>query len=142
MGSMGEASVGAGGFGHRGLLGPGCLSLVPLALLCLVFGAGGHQHPPGLGEDEVGFEGVNEVVDYDESEDEYMMEGEEEVEEDYEVDYEYVDLQKDSDGDGLRDHINDPDDDNDGIPDLEDDDDDGDGVTDREDSDWFAHDEM
>ena len=31
-----------------------------------------------------------------------------------------------------RDHINDPDDDNDGIPDLEDDDDDGDGVTDRE----------
>ena len=32
----------------------------------------------------------------------------------------------------LRDHINDPDDDNDGIPDLEDDDDDGDGVTDRE----------
>merc|ERR550532_3563894 len=65
-----------------------------------------------------------------------------EVEEDYEVDYEYVDLQKDSDGDGLRDHINDPDDDNDGIPDLEDDDDDGDGVTDREDSDWFAHDEM
>merc|ERR1711934_1288684 len=128
MGSMGEASVGAGGFGHRGPLGPGGLSLVPLALLCLVFGAGGHQHPPGPGEvqDEVGFEGVNEVGDYDE----------------YEVDYEYVDLQKDSDGDGLRDHINDPDDDNDGIPDLEDDDDDGDGVTDREDSDWFAHDEM
>ena len=31
-----------------------------------------------------------------------------------------------------RDHINDPDDDNDGIPDLEDDDDDGDGVNDRE----------
>merc|ERR1711971_1010841 len=84
--------------------GPGGLSLVPLALLCLVFGAGGHQHPPGLGEvqDEVGFEGVNEVGDYDEYEDEYVMEGEEEVEEDYEVDYEYVDLQKDSDGDGLR----------------------------------------
>merc|ERR1712105_244145 len=131
MGSMGEASVGAGGFGHRGLLGPGCPGLVPLALLCLVFGAGGHQHPPG--EDEVGFEGLNEVEDYDEYEDEYVMEGE--VEEDYE--YEYVDLQKDSDGDGLRDHINDPDDDNDGIPDLEDDDDDGDGVNDREDSDWF-----
>ena len=36
--------------------------------------------------------------DYDEYEDEYVMEGE--VEEDYE--YEYVDLQKDSDGDGLR----------------------------------------
>merc|ERR1712037_456633 len=102
MGSMGEASVGAGGFGHRGPLGPGGLSLVTLALLCLVFGAGGHQHPPGLGEDEVGFEGVNEVGDYDEYEDEYVMEGEEEVEEDYEVDYEYVDLQKDSDGDGLR----------------------------------------
>ena len=53
-------------------------------------------------KDEVGFEGVNEVGDYDEYEDEYVMEGEEEVEEDYEVDYEYVDLQKDSDGDGLR----------------------------------------
>merc|ERR1712110_812035 len=97
MGSMGEASVGAGGFGHRGLLGPGCLSLVPLALLCLVFGAGGHQHPPGLGEvqDEVGFEGVNEVGDYDEYEDEYVMEGEEEVEEDYDDD--------DDDGDGVTD---------------------------------------
>merc|ERR1712233_290922 len=143
MGSMGEASVGAeGGFGHRGLLGPRGLSLVPLALLCLVFGAGGLQQPQGELQDEVGFdgfEGVNEVGDYDE--DEYVMEGEE-VDEDYEVDYEYVDLQKDSDGDGLRDHINDPDDDNDGIPDLEDDDDDGDGVNDREDSDWFAHDEM
>merc|ERR1712212_1329581 len=111
MGSMGEASVGAeGGFDHRGLVGPRGLSLVPLALLCLVFGAGGLQQPPGEVQDEVG--------------------------------YEYVDLQKDSDGGGLRDHINDPDDDNDGIPDLEDDDDDGDGVTDREDSDWFAHDEM
>merc|ERR1712080_302195 len=85
------------------------------------------------------FEGLKEVGDYDEYEDEYVnVEGE--AEEDYE--YEYVDLQKDSDGDGLRDHINDPDDDNDGIPDLEDDDDDGDGVNDREDSDWFAHDEM
>ena len=55
-------------------------------------------------KDEVGFdgfEGVNEVGDYDEYEDEYVTEGEE-VEEDYEVDYEYVDLQKDSDGDGLR----------------------------------------
>merc|ERR1712038_674804 len=134
MGSMGEASVGAGGFGHRGLLGLRGRSLLPLALLCLVFGAGGHQLPPGEVQDEVGFEGFdeeNEVGDYEEYE----------VEEDW-VDYEYVDLQKDSDGDGLRDHINDPDDDNDGIPDLEDDDDDGDGVTDREDSDWFAHDEM
>merc|ERR1712038_1855521 len=144
MGSMGEASVGAGGFGHRGLLGLRGRSLLPLALLCLVFGAGGHQQPPGeVQKDEVGFEGfdeVNEVGDYEEYEDEYVTEGEE-VEEDW-VDYEYVDLQKDSDGDGLRDHINDPDDDNDGIPDLEDDDDDGDGVTDREDSDWFAHDEM
>merc|ERR1711974_354944 len=98
MGSMGEASVGAeGGFGHRGLLGPRGLSLVPLALLCLVFGAGGLQQPPGY----EGFEGVNEVGDYDEYEDVYVMEGEE-VEEDYEVDYEYVDLEKDSDGDGLR----------------------------------------
>jgi len=45
---------------------------------------------------------MNEVADYyDEYEDEYVVEGEE-VEEDYEVDYEYVDLQKDSDGDGLR----------------------------------------
>merc|ERR1739842_214009 len=110
--------------------GPRGLSLLPLAILCLACGAGGYQKPPG--EDEVGFEGMDEVVDYDEYEDEYVVvvEGEE-VEEDYEVDYEYVDLQKDSDGDGLRDHINDPDDDND-----------GDGVTDREDSDWFAHDEM
>merc|ERR1711881_550182 len=102
MGSMGEASVGAeGGFGHRGLLGPRGLSLVPLALLCLVFGAGGLKQPPGEVQDEVGyegFEGVNEVGDYDEYEDVYVMEGEE----DYEVDYEYVDLQKDSDGDGLR----------------------------------------
>merc|ERR1712110_1390591 len=56
----------------------------------------------GAGGDEVGFEGLNEVGDYDEYEDEYVMEGEEKVEEDYEVDYEYVDLQKDSDGDGLR----------------------------------------
>merc|ERR1712079_775577 len=131
MGSMGEASVGAGGLGHRGLLGLRGRSLLPLALLCLVFGAGGHQQPPGEVQDEVGFEGfdeVNEVGDYEEYEDEYVTEGEE-VEEDW-VDYEYVDLQKDSDGDGLRDHINDPDDD------------DGDGVTDREDSDWFAHDEM
>ena len=171
--SMGEASVGAeGGFGHRGLLGPRGLSLVPLALLCLVFGAGGLQQPQGeVQEEEMkilesklkcqkslslscsniyvtiescfleafvfgkpydkvcqlpfnqldfnwilipqssspekdevgfdGFEGVNEVGDYDEYEDEYVTEGEE-VEEDYEVDYEYVDLQKDSDGDGLR----------------------------------------
>merc|ERR1712037_467477 len=123
MGSMGEASVGAGGFGHRGLLGLRGRSLLPLAILCLVFGAGGHEQPPGEvqeeispKQDEVGFEGIEgmkEVADYyDEYEDEYVVEGEE-VEEDYEVDYEYVDLQKDSDGDGLRDHINDPDDDND-----------------------------
>lgn len=31
-----------------------------------------------------------------------------------------------------RDHIDDPDDDNDGIPDMQDDDDDGDGIKDRE----------
>merc|ERR1712037_1057266 len=96
MGSMGEASVGAGGFGHRGLLGLRGRSLLPLALLCLVFGAGGHQQPPGEVQDEVGFEGFDEVGDYEEYEDEYVTEGEE-VEEDW-VDYEYVDLQKDSDG--------------------------------------------
>jgi len=136
MGSMGKASAGAGGFCHWGLFGPGGLSLFPLALLCLALGAGGYQ------QDEIGlneFEGKTEAEDYDDYY-EYEMEGVEE-EEDW-VEYEYVDLQKDSDGDGLRDHINDPDDDNDGIPDLEDDDDDGDGVTDREDLDWFAHDEM
>ena len=50
--SMGEASVGAGGFGHRGLLGLRGRSLLPLALLCLVFGAGGHQQPPGEVQEE------------------------------------------------------------------------------------------
>merc|ERR1712039_1016840 len=118
-GSMGKASAGAGGFCHWGLFGPGGLSLFPLALLCLALGAGGYQ------QDEIGLNEIEGVED----------------EKDW-VEYEYVDLQKDSDGDGLRDHINDPDDDNDGIPDLEDDDDDGDGVNDREDLDWFAHDEM
>merc|ERR1712059_144166 len=58
------------------------------------------------------------------------------------VDYDYVNIDRDTDGDGLRDHVDDSDDDNDGIPDLQDDDDDGDGIRDREDSDWFAHDEM
>ena len=53
-------------------------------------------------KEELEYEGINDMGDYDEYEDEYVMEGEEEVEEDYEVDYEYVDLQKDSDGDGLR----------------------------------------
>merc|ERR1712037_203095 len=62
-----------------------------------------------LGRCRLEYEGINDMGDYDEYEDEYVMEGEEE---DDEVDYEYVDLQKDSDGDGLRDHINDPDDDN------------------------------
>ncbi|XP_023322355.1 uncharacterized protein LOC111696839 [Eurytemora carolleeae] len=52
------------------------------------------------------------------------------------------DLNKDTDGDGLRDHVDDFDDDNDGVPDVEDDDDDGDGILDREDQDWFEHDEM
>merc|ERR1711971_1543029 len=85
-----------------GLLGPRGLSLLPLAILCLACGAGGHQQPPG-DEVDVGFEGMDGVGDYDEYEDEYVVEGEgEEVEEDYEIDYEYVDLQKDSDGDGLR----------------------------------------
>ena len=41
-----------------------------------------------------------------------------------------------------RDHVDDFDDDNDGIPDIEDNDDDGDGIRDREDDDWFIYDEM
>ena len=51
--SMGEASAGAGGLGHRGLLGPRGLSLLPLAILCLVFGAGGHEQPPGEVQEEM-----------------------------------------------------------------------------------------
>merc|ERR1719458_363540 len=92
--SMGEASVGAGGFGHRGLLGLRGRSLLPLALLCLVFGAGGHQQPPGEVQDEVGFEGfdeVNEVGDYEEYEDEYVTEGEEVEEVQDEVGFEGFD---------------------------------------------------
>ena len=50
---MGEASAGAGGLGHRGLLGPRGLSLLPLAMLCLVFGAGGHEQPPGEVQEEM-----------------------------------------------------------------------------------------
>ena len=42
------------------------------------------------------------------------------------------DLTRDSDGDGLRDHVDDMDDDNDSIPDTLDEDDDGDGVLDTE----------
>merc|ERR1712165_576259 len=96
MGSMGKASAGAGGFGHGGLFGPGGLSLFPLALLCLALGAGGYQQNEiGLNE----FEGKTEAEDYDDYY-EYEMEGVED-EEDW-VEYEYVDLQKDSDGDGLR----------------------------------------
>ena len=41
------------------------------------------------------------------------------------------DLNRDTDGDGLRDHI-DYDDDNDNIPDIHDEDDDGDGLLDAE----------
>merc|ERR1712227_851405 len=52
----------------------------------------------------------------------------------------FSDINRDSDGDGLRDHIDDFDDDNDGIIDIEDDDDDGDGIKDREDEDWFMQD--
>ena len=94
--SMGKASAGAGGFCHWGLFGPGGLSLFPLALLCLALGAGGYQQNEiGLNE----FEGKTEAEDYDDYYD-YEMEGVED-EEDW-VEYEYVDLQKDSDGDGLR----------------------------------------
>lgn len=53
-----------------------------------------------------------------------------------------IDINRDSDGDGLRDHVDDFDDDNDGILDKFDDDDDGDGIPDREDDDWHPHDEM
>merc|ERR1712037_664318 len=52
------------------------------------------------------------------------------------------DWNRDTDGDGLRDHIEDLDDDNDGILDVNDEDDDGDGVLDRDDEDWYQHDEM
>lgn len=52
------------------------------------------------------------------------------------------DINRDSDGDGLRDHVDDFDDDNDGILDKFDEDDDGDGIPDVEDGDWYPHDEM
>ena len=42
------------------------------------------------------------------------------------------DLNRDTDGDGLRDHVDDYDDDNDNIPDVHDEDDDGDGLLDSE----------
>ena len=42
------------------------------------------------------------------------------------------DLNRDTDGDGLRDHVDDYDDDNDNIPDIHDEDDDGDGLLDEE----------
>ena len=42
------------------------------------------------------------------------------------------DLSKDTDGDGLKDHVDDYDDDNDNIPDVHDEDDDGDGLLDSE----------
>ena len=42
------------------------------------------------------------------------------------------DLNRDTDGDGFRDHIDDYDDDNDSIPDIHDEDDDGDGLLDAE----------
>ena len=54
----------------------------------------------------------------------------------------WKDPTKDSDGDGLMDHVDDLDDDNDGILDVEDEDDDGDGIVDHEDPDWFSHDEV
>jgi len=54
----------------------------------------------------------------------------------------HKDLNRDTDGDGLRDHVDDFDDDNDGILDVDDEDDDGDGIPDVEDSDWYSHDEM
>merc|ERR1711962_61613 len=56
--------------------------------------------------------------------------------------YASKDINRDTDGDGLRDHIEDEDDDNDGILDVHDEDDDGDGIPDTDDEDWFEHDEM
>merc|ERR1712172_191375 len=100
MGVWARLAWGSGVLVTGAFLGPRGLSLLPLAILCLACGAGGHQQPPGEVGFE-GFEGMDEVGDYDEYEDEYVVEGEE-LEQDYEVDYEYVDLQKDSDGDGLR----------------------------------------
>ena len=47
------------------------------------------------------------------------------------------DLNRDTDGDGLRDHVDDYDDDNDNIPDIHDEDDDGDGLLDEEVSQTF-----
>jgi len=52
------------------------------------------------------------------------------------------DLSRDTDADGLRDHVDDDDDDNDGILDHEDEDDDGDGILDIQDPDWEGHDEI
>jgi len=52
------------------------------------------------------------------------------------------DMSLDTDGDGLRDHVDDFDDDNDGLPDHVDEDDDGDGIMDHQDEDWFEHDEV
>merc|ERR1711976_505084 len=45
-------------------------------------------------------------------------------------------MSRDTDGDGLKDHVNDYDDDNDGILDIHDEDDDGDGILDTHDEDW------
>merc|ERR1712062_200359 len=50
--------------------------------------------------------------------------------------YSAFDINRDTDGDGLKDHVNDPDDDNDGILDIHDEDDDGDGILDSHDEDW------
>merc|ERR1712179_879853 len=54
----------------------------------------------------------------------------------------WVDLDLDSDGDGLKDHVDDYDDDNDGVLDIHDEDDDGDGIVDIEDPDWLYHGEV
>merc|ERR1739842_294988 len=109
--------------------GGGRLALAVLYLLTLALAVEGQ----GVVEAEEEYLG-DEYIDVWEDEGEHYA--------DYDINYDYVNLDRDTDGDGLRDHVDDPDEDNDGIPDIQDDDDDGDGVKDREDSDWFSHDEM
>merc|ERR1712112_136391 len=109
----------------------GGLALAVLYLLTLALAVEGQ----GVVEDRAEEEDLgDEYIDVWEDEGEHYA--------DYDINYDYVNLDRDTDGDGLRDHVDDLDDDNDGIPDIQDDDDDGDGVKDREDSDWFSHDEM
>merc|ERR1711909_172100 len=101
MGSMGGVRWGGG------------LALAILCLITLALVVEGQAGSMEKAEEDWG----EEYVDVWEEEGEHYV--------DYDnVNYDYVNL----DGDGLRDHVDDPDDDNDGIPDIQDDDDDGDGI--------------